>query len=252
MFPDGFVEVPARAGISRLLAMPTERILVLEDDADILDLVVHSLRKAGFKAFPARTGADALSIMSDERLDLAILDVMLPDLPGTEICRRLRESERHKAVPVVFLTARTEEHDRIYGFTVGGDDYVAKPFSPRELVARVQAILRRTTGSISGEHVKVGELSIDLDRRTVRVGDSPLALTFKEFEVLKALVVAKGRAVERLHLLEEVWGMESTSGPRSVDVAITRLREKLGAYACCVHTVTGLGYQWDPDRWEGE
>jgi len=230
--------------------MATERILVLEDDPDILDLTVHALRKAGFRTFAARTGSEALSILSDERLELAILDVMLPDLPGTEICRRMRESERHRAVPVVFLTARTEEHDRIYGFSVGGDDYVAKPFSPRELVARVQAILRRTTGSISGERLRVGDLAVDLDRRQVHIGESQVNLTFKEFEVLRALVVAKGRAVERLHLLEEVWGMESTSGPRSVDVAITRLREKLGTYSRGVHTVTGLGYQWDPDRWE--
>lgn len=229
--------------------MATERILVLEDDPDILDLTVHALRKAGYRTFAARTGSEALSILSDERLELAILDVMLPDLPGTEICRRMRESERHRAVPVVFLTARTEEHDRIYGFSVGGDDYVAKPFSPRELVARIQAILRRTTGSISGERLRVGDLVVDLDRRQIRIGEGPVNLTFKEFEVLRALVVAKGRAVERLHLLEEVWGMESTSGPRSVDVAITRLREKLGTYAKCVHTVTGLGYQWDPDRW---
>jgi DNA-binding response OmpR family regulator len=229
--------------------MATERILVLEDDPDILDLTVHALRKAGYRTFAARTGSEALSILADERLELAILDVMLPDLPGTEICRRMRESERHRAVPVVFLTARTEEHDRIYGFSVGGDDYVAKPFSPRELVARIQAILRRTTGSISGERLRVGDLVVDLDRRQIRIGESPVNLTFKEFEVLRALVVAKGRAVERLHLLEEVWGMESTSGPRSVDVAITRLREKLGTYAKCVHTVTGLGYQWDPDRW---
>ena len=232
-----------------VIRMATERILVLEDDPDILDLTVHALRKAGYRTFAARTGSEALSILSDERLELAILDVMLPDLPGTEICRRMRESERHRAVPVVFLTARTEEHDRIYGFSVGGDDYVAKPFSPRELVARIQAILRRTTGSISGERLRVGDLVVDLDRRQIRIGEAPVNLTFKEFEVLRALVVAKGRAVERLHLLEEVWGMESTSGPRSVDVAITRLREKLGTYAKCVHTVTGLGYQWDPDRW---
>jgi two-component system phosphate regulon response regulator PhoB len=176
---------------------------------------------------------------------------MLPDLPGTEVCRRMRDSDRHRAVPVVFLTARTEEHDRIYGFSVGGDDYVAKPFSPRELVARVQAILRRTTGSISGESVRVGDLSIDLDRRHVALSGAAINLTFKEFELLKSLIAAKGRAVERLHLLEEVWGMDSTSGPRSVDVAVTRLREKLGPYARCVHTVTGLGYQWDPDRHAG-
>ncbi len=201
--------------------MSSERILVLEDDPDIHDVVVHNLKKSGFRVWGARTGAEALSILSDEKIELAILDVMLPDIPGTEVCRRMRESDRHKAVPVLFLTARTEEHDRIYGFSVGADDYVAKPFSPRELVARVQAILRRTTGSLSGE-------------------------------VLRALIVAKGRVVERLQLLEEVWGMDSTSGPRSVDVAVTRLREKLGPYAKCVHTVTGLGYQWAPERWTGE
>lgn len=231
--------------------MASERILVLEDDPDIHDVVVHNLKKAGFRVWAARTASEALSVLADEKIDLAILDVMLPDLPGTEVCRRMRDSERHRAVPVVFLTARTEEHDRIYGFSVGGDDYVAKPFSPRELVARVQAILRRTTGSISGEAVRVGDLSIDLDRRHVSLSGVAINLTFKEFELLKSLIAAKGRAVERLHLLEEVWGMDSTSGPRSVDVAVTRLREKLGPYARCVHTVTGLGYQWDPDRHAG-
>lgn len=231
--------------------MASERILVLEDDPDIHDVVVHNLKKAGFRVWAARTASEALSVLADEKIDLAILDVMLPDLPGTEVCRRMRDSERHRAVPVVFLTARTEEHDRIYGFSVGGDDYVAKPFSPRELVARVQAILRRTTGSISGEAVRVGDLAIDLDRRHVALSGVAINLTFKEFELLKSLIAAKGRAVERLHLLEEVWGMDSTSGPRSVDVAVTRLREKLGSYARCVHTVTGLGYQWDPERRAG-
>lgn len=232
--------------------MASERILVLEDDPDIHDVVVHNLKRSGFRVWGARTGSEALSILADEKIELAVLDVMLPDMPGTEVCRRMRESDRHKAVPVVFLTARTEEHDRIYGFSVGADDYVAKPFSPRELVARVQAILRRTTGSISGEAIRVGALSIDLDRRQASLGSLPLNLTYKEFEVLRSLIVAKGRAVERLHLLEEVWGMDSTSGPRSVDVAVTRLREKLGPYSKCVHTVTGLGYQWDPDRWTGD
>lgn len=231
--------------------MASERILVLEDDPDIHDVVVHNLKKSGFRVWGARTGAEALSILADEKIELAILDVMLPDIPGTEVCRRMRESERHKAVPIVFLTARTEEHDRIYGFSVGADDYVAKPFSPRELVARVQAILRRTTGSISGETIQVGDLSIDLDRRQANIGGTPLTLTHKEFEVLRSLIVAKGRVVERLQLLEEVWGMDSTSGPRSVDVAVTRLREKIGSYSKCVHTVTGLGYQWSPERWTG-
>lgn len=225
------------------------KILVVEDEQKTGDYLRQGLTEAGFVVDLARDGLDGLHFALTEAYDLAVLDVMLPDLSGTEICRRMRESERHKAVPVIFLTARTEEHDRIYGFSVGADDYVAKPFSPRELLARVQAILRRTTGSISGEKIAVGDLEVDLDRRQVRISDVVVNLTFKEFEVLRALVVAKGRAVERMHLLEEVWGMESTSGPRSVDVAITRLREKLGAYAKCVHTVTGLGYQWNPDRW---
>ena len=227
--------------------MASERILLVEDDADIRELVTHALRKAGFRVSATGLGAEAMGILNDDRHDLAILDVMLPDVPGTEICRRIRESERTRAMPVMFLTARVEEHDRIYGFSVGADDYILKPFSPRELVARVQAILRRTTGSISGDAVEAGELSIDMDRRQVKQGDTLIHLTFKEFEVLKTLVVAKGRVVERMQLLEDVWGMDSTSGPRSVDVTITRLRDKLGRSAPCVRTVTGVGYQWNPD-----
>ncbi len=228
--------------------MASERILLVEDDPDIRDLVSHALRKAGFRISATGSGAEALGILSDDRHDLAVLDVMLPDIPGTEICRRIRESERLRAMPVIFLTARVEEHDRIYGFSVGADDYILKPFSPRELVARVQAILRRTTGSISGDAVAVGELSIDMDRRQVKLRDEPIHLTFKEFEVLRTLVVAKGRVVERMQLLEDVWGMDSTSGPRSVDVTITRLRDKLGEFSHCVRTVTGVGYQWNPEE----
>ncbi len=228
--------------------MASERILLVEDDPDIRDLVSHALRKAGFRISATGSGAEALGILSDDRHDLAVLDVMLPDIPGTEICRRIRESERLRAMPVIFLTARVEEHDRIYGFSVGADDYILKPFSPRELVARVQAILRRTTGSISGDAVAVGELSIDMDRRLVKLRDEPIHLTFKVFEVLRTLVVAKGRVVERMQLLEDVWGMDSTSGPRSVDVTITRLRDKLGEFSHCVCTVTGVGYQWNPEE----
>ncbi|MEN9353176.1 MAG: response regulator in two-component regulatory system with PhoR (or CreC), regulation of Pi uptake [Fibrobacterota bacterium] len=227
--------------------MASERILLVEDDTDIRELVTHSLKRAGFRVSATGLGSEAMGILSDDRHDLAILDVMLPDMPGTEICRRIRENERLRVMPVIFLTARVEEHDRIYGFSVGADDYILKPFSPRELVARVQAILRRTTGSISGDAVEVNELSIDMDRRQVRIGETLVHLTFKEFEVLKTLVIAKGRVVERMQLLEDVWGMDSTSGPRSVDVTITRLRDKLSRFSTCVRTVTGVGYQWNPD-----
>lgn len=237
------------AGTAILDCMARERILVVEDDTNIRELVASNLKSAGYRVSATASGNEALGMLSDDHHDLAILDIMLPDMSGTEICRRIRENERLKAMPVIFLTARTEEHDRIYGFSMGADDYIVKGgnLSMREVVARVQAILRRTTGSISGDTEDVNDLKIDLDRRQVSVSGTPVTLTYKQFEVLRTLIVAKGRVVERMQLLEDVWGMDSTSGPRSVDVAITRLREKLGAYATCVRTVTGVGYQWNPD-----
>jgi len=234
--------------------MARERILVVEDNVAIRELVTDNLKGAGYRVSATGSGAEAMGILSDDHHDLAILDIMLPDMPGTEICRRIRDSERLRAMPVIFLTARVEEHDRIYGFSMGADDYIAKggEFSVRELIARVQAILRRTTGSISGNTEDVGELKVDLDRRLVSIAETTVTLTYKQFEVLRTLIVAKGRVVERMQLLEDVWGMDSTSGPRSVDVAITRLREKLGRYSTCVKTVTGVGYQWSPDALKDE
>lgn len=234
--------------------MARERILVVEDDTNIRELVASNLKSAGYRVSATASGNEALGMLSDDHHDLAILDIMLPDMSGTEICRRIRENERLKAMPVIFLTARTEEHDRIYGFSMGADDYIVKGgnLSMREVVARVQAILRRTTGSISGDTEEVNDLRIDLDRRQVSVAGNPVTLTYKQFEVLRTLIVAKGRVVERMQLLEDVWGMDSTSGPRSVDVAITRLREKLGAYSTCVRTVTGVGYQWNPEAMREE
>ena len=224
--------------------MDIPTILVTEDDADILELIVYSLEAEGFKVYPAKTGQDAFLIMSDESVDLAILDVMLPDMSGTELCRRMKRDERLERIPIIFLTARDEEADKLVGFKVGADDYITKPFSPRELVARVKALVRRVRG---GEDYAFKGLRVSLESHRVEVAEERIHLSPREFSLLKALLEAKPKTVDRSTLLERAWGMDAKAGLRSVDVAVTRLREKLGVYGACIRTVTGFGYQWDID-----
>jgi two-component system phosphate regulon response regulator PhoB len=219
-------------------------VLVTEDDADILELITYSLESEGYKVFGAKTGHDALSILSDESVDLALLDVMLPDMSGTELCRRMKKDERMERVPVIFLTARDEESDKLAGFKVGAEDYITKPFSPRELTARVRALIRRARG---GEDYTFQGLRIALDSHRVDVDSKRVHLSPREFSLLKALLEAKPKTVDRSTLLERAWGMDAKAGLRSVDVAVTRLREKLMTYGSCIRTVTGFGYQWDPE-----
>lgn len=217
-------------------------ILVTEDDADILELVIYGLETEGFRVFGAKTGQEALSILNDESVDLAVLDVMLPDISGTDICRRMKRDERLARIPVIFLTARNEEADKLVGFKLGADDYVTKPFSPKELVARVQALIRRVRG---GEDYVFRGLRVTLDSHRVEVDGVRVQLSPREFSLLKVLLEAKSKTVDRATLLERVWGMDAKAGLRSVDVAVTRLREKIRPYGSCVRTVTGFGYQWD-------
>lgn len=219
-------------------------VLVTEDDADILELVAYGLRSEGFRVFPARTGGEALSILSDESIDLAVLDVMLPDLSGIDLCRRMKRDERLERIPVIFLTARDEEADKLVGFKVGADDYVTKPFSPKELVARAQALIRRARG---GEDYLFRTLRVALDSHRVEVGGRRVHLTPREFSLLKVLLEARPKTVDRGALLERGWGMDAKAGLRSVDVAVTRLRDKIRPYGTCIRTVTGFGYQWDPE-----
>lgn len=223
-------------------------VLVTEDDADILGLVAYALEAEGFRVFSARNGQEALSVLNDETVDLAVLDVMLPDMSGMEVCRRMRHDERLGRVPVIFLTARDAEADKLAGFKLGADDYVTKPFSPRELVARVQALVRRVRGN---EEYVAGGLRVALDSHRVEVDGRRVALSPREFSLLKALLEARPRTVDRSTLLERAWGMDARAGLRSVDVAVTRLREKLRPYGSCVRTVTGFGYQWDADGTAG-
>ena len=229
--------------------MSSSHILVLEDNPDILELVTYSLENEGYSVYPAKTGADALSILNDETVDLAILDVMLPDMTGTELCRRMKKEERLRDIPVLFMTAKTEETDKLIGFKVGADDYVCKPFSPKELVARANALIKRSKGG--RDNLQFHDLEIFFDRHVTNVEGKRVSLTPREFMVLKVLIEGQGKTIDRSTLLERAWGMDSKSGLRSVDVTVTRVREKIKPYGTCIRTVTGFGYQWDLESYKG-
>jgi DNA-binding response OmpR family regulator len=228
------------------MAMNQTNVLVTEDDADILELITYSLEAEGFRVHAARTGQDALSVLSDESVDLAILDVMLPDMSGIELCRKIKREERLENIPVLFVTAKDEETDKLIGFKVGADDYLTKPFSPKELVARAKALVKRSKG-VKDRYAFQG-LEIFFDRHIVEVDAQRVSITPREFMVLKVLIEGQRKTIARATLLERAWGMESKAGLRSVDVAVTRLREKIKPYGKCIRTVTGFGYQWDPER----
>lgn len=220
-------------------------ILIVDDDSDILELIRYTLDKEGYKVFLAMDGAEAWGILNDEHIDLAVLDIGLPGMTGVEICRRMKRDDRLKTIPVIFATARTQESDLLIGFQVGADDYVRKPFSPKELLARVQTLLRRNG---SGEEAyRLGTMEVFFERHLIKIQGQRINLTHREFCVLQALVQSNGRTSSRHQLLEKVWGMDARSGPRSVDIVITRLREKIKPFEDCIRTVAGVGYQWDPD-----
>ena len=227
------------------------RILVVEDEADLAELVSFNLEQAGFEVRTAGDGRTALSMIASDVPDLVVLDIMLPDLSGIEVCRRIRQQAATAKLPVVMLTARGEEVDRVIGFEVGADDYVVKPFSPRELVLRVSAILRRTSASAEGdgtdEIISCGNLSIDVGAHRVDVDGEPADLTALEFRLLLDLARRRGRVQSRDALLERVWGYQPGVETRTVDTHIKRLREKLGAGADQVETVRGVGYRLRTD-----
>ncbi len=231
-----------------LFSMNPINILVTEDDSDILELIVYSLESAGYHVHAAKSGQEALSILADETVDLAVLDIMLPDLSGIDLCRKIKSEERLENIPVLFLTAKDGETDKLIGFKVGADDYLCKPFSPKELVARAQALIKRSTGG-KGRFV-FQDLEIFFDRHIVEVAQERVNLTPREFMVLKVLIESHQRTIARATLLERAWGMESKAGLRSVDVTVTRLREKIKPYGKCIRTVTGFGYQWDPEGYQ--
>lgn len=222
------------------------RILVVEDEPDLAELVAVNLRGAGHDVTVSHDGSTALAEIQRSQPDLVVLDVMLPDISGTEVCRRLRRSPQTVRLPVIMLTARSDEVDRVVGFEVGADDYVPKPFSPRELVLRVEAILRRTSAAFESEGpqaIALGDLVIDVPAHRVEVDGQEVLLTALEFRLLHDLASRAGRVQSRDALLERVWGYSPNVETRTVDTHVKRLREKLGAGAKHIETVRGVGYR---------
>lgn len=227
-------------------------VLVIEDEADLATTLEYNLRTEGFEVRLAHTGKHGLALATTEPLpDIIVLDLMLPDLSGTEICRRLREQERTRDIPVVMCTAKGEEIDRVVGFEVGADDYVVKPFSVRELVLRIRALLRRAHRT-EGEPslIRFGRLKIDRDAHRAWVDDAEIALTALEFRLLHAFMSRKGRVQTRDALLSDVWGIEADVTTRTVDTHVKRLREKLGEAGAYIETLRGVGYRFkdQPDE----
>jgi len=224
-----------------------QTILVVDDERDIVDLVRHHLLQAGYRVVTASDGRQALEAARREPPDLVVLDLMLPFLPGAEVARLLKQDEKTRDVPVIMLTARGEEVDRIVGFELGADDYVVKPFSPRELVLRVQAILRRDGREDSEERIQFDPLVIDLTAHVVRVEGKEIKLTITEFNLLHRLARRPGRVFSRDRLLSEVWGYGGEVETRTVDTHMKRLRAKLGNLGEWIQTVRGVGYRFWPE-----
>jgi len=219
-----------------------ERVLIVDDDPDILRLVSYNLTQAGFDVATAATGRRALESVQKRQPDLIILDLMLPDIDGMEVCRTLRQRDDSRRIPIVMLTARSEEIDRVIGFELGADDYVSKPFSPRELVLRVKSIFRR----INDEHddtLRIGNIQLHPKRRQCFVGVNSVVLTAKEFDLLQELMRAHGNVLTRDVLMDKVWGYHGEATSRTLDTHVRRLREKLGDEGSHVETVRGIGYR---------
>jgi DNA-binding response OmpR family regulator len=221
------------------------RVLIVEDDKDIADLITHYLRKAGHTTEHVSSGTAAIPRVHDSTPDLIVLDVMLPGMDGLMVCQALRADAATAAIPIIMLTARGGESEKIAGLELGADDYVTKPFSPKELTARVTALLRRAArpGAAPGGRLTYGPLAIDVERHRVEMNSVEVTLTAKEFLLLRYLVEHTGRVLSRDLLLTDVWGYQYTGGTRTVDVHIRRLREKLPFLADAIVTIKQFGYR---------
>lgn len=222
-----------------------KKVLIVDDEPDVTALVAYHLKAKGYTVETVNDSLRSVGLARSFLPDLVILDVMMPELSGWQVCRMLRSDPRLKKVPVIFLTAKVEENDRIQGFEVGGDDYLCKPFSVKELVLRVQSVLRRAADSPLAEDVRleVGQIVLDVDRHAVTVNGAPIELTATEFKLLHLLMARRGRIQTREHLLVHVWNYATEIETRTVDTHIRRLREKLGAEAAWIETIRGVGYR---------
>jgi len=218
-------------------------IALVEDEPDISELVSIHLEKSGYSVKSFLDGKTFYAFLEKQTPDLVILDLMLPDIDGLDICKRLRQSDQTSAISIIMLTAKSEELDKIVGLELGADDYVAKPFSPRELVARVKAVLRRHDPVMKTKQIAVGGLLLDLEKYEVRVDGSIIELTATEFKILQLLTSKTGWVFSREKILDYLWGTEKTVIDRTIDVHIRHLREKLGESAHLIKNIRGIGYK---------
>ena len=220
------------------------KILLVDDEPDALEVLGFKLRQAGYNALLAKDGARAIALARDERPALIVIDLMLPEVDGLEVCKILRRDPNTAAIPIIMLTARAAEMDRVLGLELGADDYVTKPFSPRELLLRIKKLLVRTQSSEdTSAELRMGELTLDVGRHEVTVAGAPLVLTATEFKLLEILIRRRGRVQTRDRLLQDVWGYDNPIDSRTVDTHMRRLREKLGDNARYLETVRGVGYR---------
>jgi two-component system phosphate regulon response regulator PhoB len=224
----------------------TNKIIVIEDERDLVDVLSYNLKREGYDPRSAMCGLDGLKLIADDPLpDLLLLDLMLPDMEGTEICRRLRSDKRTMRIPIIMLTAKGEEIDRVVGFEVGADDYVVKPFSVRELMLRIKALLRRSDDPKEADGLlSFGCLKVDIPAHRVIVEDVEVALTALEFRLLVTLLERRGRVQTREVLLDDVWDIHTDVTTRTVDTHVKRLREKIENAGVYIETIRGVGYRF--------
>lgn len=220
------------------------KILIIDDEPDVADILAMNLKAGGYRVVTSDNGEAGLAKAKAEAPNLIVLDLMLPKMSGLEVCKALKRDTATSRIPIIMLTAKSDEVDRIVGLELGADDYVTKPFSPREILLRVQSVLRRSSaGGDKQERIKVGEILLDHSRHEVRIRDKKIELTATEFRLLAILMERRGRVQTRDRLLNDVWGYESVIDTRTVDTHIRRLREKLGPCTDYVETVRGVGYR---------
>ncbi len=222
-----------------------DKILIVDDEKNIVELIKFHLKKENYRVIEAYKGKDAIDLFKKEKPDLIILDVMLPDMGGFEVCKNIRKESK---VPIIMLTAKGEEIDKILGFELGADDYITKPFSPRELLARIKAILKRTrTTNVDTNQIQLGPFKVNVNRREIYKNDVLLELKPKEFDLLKLFIMNPGRVFTRQYLLEQIWGYDYLGDTRTVDVHIRRLRQKIednAKNATYIKTIHGVGYKF--------
>ena len=224
------------------------KILVVDDELDALEVLGFKLREAGFSPIFASDGLKALAAIRAERPDLVVLDLMLPELDGLEVCQLMRRDPATASIPVLMLTAKAAEMDRVVGLELGADDYVTKPYSPRELVLRIRKLLKRAKGGDEpGDQLRIGVLEIDIPRHAAHVSGEAVTLTATEFNLLALLARRRGRVQSRERLLQDVWGYETAIDTRTVDTHMRRLREKIGPAAEYLETIRGVGYRFKAD-----